>query len=448
MTLYGRLKRTRSVAKLLVALVAILSAGCAAGSATDERSAELRPVSWYGSRAYERAKRLWAEAQAKDATLAEYERSLRDVLRALGDAAVLEPNLPLVYSKMGDIHVDLGDAESALENYRIAYELCPDWAPAWIGFARCSLMRNDLPAAETALRGAQWAIENLEAWGAPEPPGFLETFLSAFGIPIPPAEKGRKAIDDPTLEPLDAKARVTAWMKDNLTWSLDNGALLGGAPMRISPNLGRAYMARINFLRAVAVALVPPPAPISHADVILEACTHALEFDGNHFESHLLAAEQLIVARRADQARVHLESYVADKNAMLAHYDLLIALLVRAYAEIYVDDPDAENLERPARLFSWMAEYGMKPIDGSFLEAVRDGLLALHDADAAAASSALARLDRAVCEGDGERRVRDSLRVSVAALAGRADGERRSSSNGRERTALPSRPDSHGGSES
>lgn len=347
----------RRAGPLLLAVVLVLG-GCASSGGQDGRSGELRKASPQANRAFVQARTAWAKTYAGATDDVTRTQNLYRVIRKLEDAAVIEPKNPLIQSKIGDVYVELGDVPNAMKHHGKAVALCPDWTPSWLGFGHCAVLMEEYAEADRVLQAVEESLESLRLWGEPEPPGFFETFLSAFGITIPRDEPRRKAVADPGLDPQAARQLAYAWLEESLDWSPANAELLGGSASS-ARSFEKRYVSRAWCLRAVIADSggIVLPEGRTRVSVVDEYLDRALDFDSDNFHARLFKAQRQLALGRHDVARALVEPYRDESNPMLANHGLLMVTLLHALAGTYIDRPCEETLEAAAGVAQWIEKY-------------------------------------------------------------------------------------------
>ncbi|MCA9319278.1 MAG: hypothetical protein KDB53_01020 [Planctomycetes bacterium] len=348
-----QIKAAGALASLLVGVISVTLLGCGS-SAQNPASKEVRTPSVHAARSFVEARDFWAQTMSSELNPETRRRGFERSMAKLRDAALIEPKNPLIHSKIGDIQHSLGDVEGAMQSYTRACELVPDWSPAWLGFARCAIDLNRFDDARMALEVVKWSFESIAAWGAPEPPSFFDAFFSAFGISFPKTPP-KRAIDDLSIEPQEAKQLVYAWMKESLDWSPDNAALLGGSAALARGELRRRLMARAELIQAQLIqaeGIVPKGSTVDAA--VLATLDRSLDFDGDYFDARLLKAQFYLSAGNHDAARALIEPYFNEKNPMLAAHEELLMTSCHALTGVYLMKPSAESLARVQNFYGFL----------------------------------------------------------------------------------------------
>ncbi|MEZ6196728.1 MAG: hypothetical protein R3F20_13545 [Planctomycetota bacterium] len=405
---------------LCLALVVGVAGACASkGVRGEEESKNVQPVGRLSEANYLAALGRWAALRSRVATPAESVAETREIIRILDDAMAGEPANPLLHSKKADLLCEIEAYDEAIAAYGRSVELCPDWAPGWLGLGRAQMMRPDRPARweadmRLALQSAEWALQNLERWGEPEPPGFAEQlFGSLLGIDLG-AFSGTRAVD--ALQPDPAEARQTAfrWLAASMEWSPDNVALLGNRPSPYARTATRRFGARVQLVRSLFEFDVAG-GDVAAGGVLLAGLDRALTYDSDFFEGRLTKAWALLERDRADQARGLLEPFTREANPMLACHGPLIELLAESYVTIWARTGDPRALADAAGLFEWIRTRTAGLAPTSFWMPVEKLVVALRSGDAAEAArvrTAVARIPAANARQD---RLRPALLATSAA---------------------------------
>ena len=409
--------------------------GCHTGG-TVGPDENLRPIPWQADEAYREAKLMWVEIHSIHMDQGNLDRERRQVIALLEDAKENSPKCALFYTKIGELY--LAEAAPphrlAYQQFEQAYRLCYDFVPAWLGFAQIAIERGEFEKAHAFLDGAEWAMESLQSWGRPEPPGTLDAFLQGVGLQAPESPEQR-AFWDPRLDPATAKSYVLQWIHESLEWTFDNRALtldllaahVTGAPTGASSvseqDLMRRLQARIELLRVFADNPGDP-------HTLLAGIERALEFDPNYFDARFKKGQVLFYLGEYDRARAVLERYHRVRRVdfpMLWHYDELHDLLAKIYTHLYLAHRGAGELQRVAEYYVWLKKYQGGYPDGSLWRIAQDYFIARGAEDRAAvlrAQEALAKWTGPEAERAVARQLGEDMATALQSMTDGGTGQR------------------------